>query len=71
MNMGLDLPLQVQLMRCDISDDLISMIICDPSRRVINIHNAIDHGTGVGIGILDHIANRVGGRVEEGFNLGG
>ncbi len=55
MDMGLDQPFKCQAVFLDMGDDLIGIIIGDPTRCIIDIHDAIDHGAGGRIGVFHDI----------------
>ena len=46
------------------------MVIGDAAGGVVDIHHAVDDGAGTGRRVLDHVADRVGRRVEERGDLG-
>jgi hypothetical protein len=61
---------QLQVVRADVVDDGVGMVIGDPAGRVVDVHDRIDHGAGIRRRVLDHIADGVGRRVEERLDLG-
>ncbi len=69
-HMGLDQPLQLEAVFLDEGDDLVGMIIGDAAGGVVDVHHAVDDGAGIAVRILDHIADRVRCRVEEGRDVG-
>jgi hypothetical protein len=70
MDMGLDDPLELQAVGLDVGDDLVGVIIGDAAGGVVDVHDGIDDGAASEAGVLDDIADRVGGLVEEGLDLG-
>ena len=69
-DMGLDQPFQTPAPRLDEGDDLVGMVIGDPARRIVDIHDGIDHRAGVRAGVAQDIADRVGGGIEKAVNFG-
>ncbi|MNT51679.1 hypothetical protein D3C72_1886590 [compost metagenome] len=70
MHMRLDQPFELELVLLDIGDDLVGAVIGDAAGGIVDVHDAVDDSAGVGIGVLNHIADRIGGGVEERRNLG-
>ena len=70
MNVGFNQPFQRQTMRCDEFNHCIGRGIGNATRRVIDIHHAVDHRTGGTGGITHHIAHGVGFGVKESGDLG-
>ena len=68
--MGLDQPFDLEVMVANEADDLVGRLIADAARRVVDVHDAVDDGAGVGSWVLDDIADRVGRLVEERRDLG-
>lgn len=61
MDMRLDQPFEPETALPDMGDDLVG---------IVDIHDGIDHGAGIGIGVFHHIGDGVGCRVEEGRDIG-
>ncbi len=70
MDMGLDQPFEPEAVVADMVDDPVGGGEGDAPGRVVDVHDAVDDGAGIGTGILDHVGNRVGLRIEEGGDLG-
>jgi hypothetical protein len=70
MDMGLDQPLDLEALFLDVLDDPVGAVIGDAAGGVVDVHDAVDDGAAVGVGVLHDVGDRVGGGVEEGFDLG-
>ena len=70
MGMGLDQPFDLETVLLDEADDLVGGLVADAPRRIVDVHDAVDDGAGVGVRVLDDVAHRVGRLVEEGGDLG-
>ena len=52
------------------ADDGVGAVIGDATCGVVDIHHRVDHGAGRRVRILDHVADGIGRRIEEGGDLG-
>ena len=70
MDVGLDDPLQREPLRFDLGDELVRVVIGDPSGGIVDIHHGIDDRTGVGVRIPHDIADRIGHRIKMARDIG-
>jgi hypothetical protein len=68
-DMGLDQPFAGEPVLRDEGDDRIGVVVGDAAGRVVDVHDRIDHGAGLGCRILDDVADGVGRLVEKGGDL--
>lgn len=65
MNMRFDVPFDLEIIFLHKVDDLISGIISDAARSVINVEHAINDGAGFGRRVLHNIGHGVCGLIKE------
>ena len=69
-NVRLDDPFELEAVVPDPGDHLIGVGVGDAAGRIVDVHDRIDDGAGVGCRILDDIADCVGVGIEERLHLG-
>jgi hypothetical protein len=70
MDMGFDDPVKRQPAVLDFCNQGVRCVICDPTCGIVDVHDTVDDGAMIAVGILDDIGDGVGRLVKMGGNLG-
>jgi hypothetical protein len=68
-DVGLDQPFDAEPVLLDEGDDPVRVLVGDAAGGVVDVHDGIDDGAGVGLRILHDVADGVRRRVEKGGDL--
>jgi len=67
--MRFDQPLKFEIVLQNVCNDFVGMLVGDTVCSKVDVRHGIDHSSGSRVWILNNLADRIGLRTENGFDL--